>query len=98
MRWSAALLLTMTLAATAQSPKVAKDDPPETVVATFYLKPDKVEDFFKMMPEYWQLLRKLDLVEPGAWSSAAGRGCGRQTYRDADLHLEALFDAGQCPA
>jgi hypothetical protein len=64
MHWSAALLLTMTLAVTAQSPTAAKDDPPETVVATFYLKPDKVEDFFKMMPQYWQLLRKLDLVEP----------------------------------
>jgi hypothetical protein len=60
----AALLLAITLGAIAQSPKQAKDDPPETVVATFYLKPDKVDDFFKMMPEYWQLLRKLDLVDP----------------------------------
>jgi hypothetical protein len=63
-RWIVALLLTITLAATAQSPQPVKDDPPETVVATFYLRPEKVDDFFKMMPEYWQLLRKLDLVEP----------------------------------
>src|ERR1700685_3823011 len=58
-----AAVLALTLAAIAQSPKPANDDPPETVLATFYLKPDKVDDFFKMMPEYWQLLRKLDLVD-----------------------------------
>lgn len=65
MLWSAttAAALALTLAATAQSSKPANDDPPETVLATFYLKPDKVNDFFKMMPEYWQLLRKLDLVD-----------------------------------
>jgi hypothetical protein len=62
MHFSAAVLA-LILAATAQSSTPTKDDPPETVLATFYLKPDKVDDFFKMMPEYWQLLRKLDLVD-----------------------------------
>ena len=32
-RWIVALLLTITLAATAQSSQPVKDDPPETVVA-----------------------------------------------------------------
>jgi hypothetical protein len=63
MRWIVALLLPLTLTSPAQSPQPTKDDPPETVVATFYLKQDKVDDFFKMMPGYWQVLRRLDLVE-----------------------------------
>jgi hypothetical protein len=51
------------MAASQTSPKSTTEDPPETILATFYLKPDKVNDFFKMMPEYRQTLRTLNLID-----------------------------------
>lgn len=37
--------------------------PPETVMATFRVKPDQLQAFLKMMPEYWKALRDRDLVD-----------------------------------
>lgn len=39
---------------------------PETVLATFRVKPDQLSSFLKLMPEYWSELRaqKLVLAEP----------------------------------
>jgi len=37
--------------------------PPETVMATFRVKPDQLQAFLKMMPEYWKLLRDREMVD-----------------------------------
>lgn len=36
---------------------------PETVLATFRVKPDQLAAFLAMMPEYWKALRELGLVD-----------------------------------
>jgi hypothetical protein len=39
-----------------------KTEDPETVLATFRVKPDQLPAFFKLMPEYWAALRSQNLV------------------------------------
>lgn len=39
-------------------------DGPETVMATYRVKPAQVDAFLKMMPEYWAALRERDMVVP----------------------------------
>jgi hypothetical protein len=56
------VLATVSFAATASN---AQDDErafPETVMATFRVKPGQVDAFLKLMPEYWAVLRADDMV------------------------------------
>lgn len=39
-------------------------DGPETVMATYRLKPAQIDAFLKMMPDYWAALRERDMVIP----------------------------------
>lgn len=53
------------LVAAASAPLVAQNassDTPETVMATFRVKPDQMRTFLELMPEYRGALRKKDLV------------------------------------
>jgi hypothetical protein len=59
----AVLLLCLQTAQALSAQSAPKDDPPETVMATFYLKPDQADAFFKMMPEYWATLLRLNMVD-----------------------------------
>jgi len=38
---------------------------PETVLATFRVKPEQISAFLKLMPQYWAALRAQDLVLEG---------------------------------
>jgi quinol monooxygenase YgiN len=40
----------------------AKPSGPETVLATFRVKPNQLDAFLKLMPEYWAALRTRNLV------------------------------------
>ena len=60
---AAAAVLTMTLAPAA-IPQDAAPDTPETVMATFRVKPGQIDAFVKMMPDYWAALRERDMVMP----------------------------------
>lgn len=42
----------------------AAADSPETVMATYRVKPEEIDAFLKMMPEYWAALRERDMVIP----------------------------------
>jgi hypothetical protein len=42
----------------------AAADSPETVMATYRVKPAEIDAFLKMMPEYWAALRERDMVIP----------------------------------
>ncbi|MFZ0275174.1 MAG: hypothetical protein WB524_09295 [Acidobacteriaceae bacterium] len=39
-------------------------DGPETVMATYRVKPAQIDAFLKMMPDYWAALRERDMVIP----------------------------------
>jgi hypothetical protein len=39
-------------------------DGPETVMATYRVKPAQIDAFLKMMPDYWAALREQDMVIP----------------------------------
>ena len=55
------MLFVLTSALTAQDEERAF---PETVMATFRVKPDQIDAFLKMMPDYWAALRADNLVMP----------------------------------
>lgn len=60
--WLAAAVLATMLVPAAIAQDAA--DGPETVMATYRLKPAQVDAFLKMMPEYWAALRARDMVIP----------------------------------
>lgn len=39
-------------------------DGPETVMATYRVKPAQIDAFLRMMPDYWAALRERDMVIP----------------------------------
>lgn len=59
----AAAVLAAALAASAPA-AIAQgaDHSPETVMATYHVKPDQIDAFLKMMPAYWAALRARDMV------------------------------------
>ena len=58
------IVLTLGASLLSSSPSVAQpgQSTPETVLATFRVKPDQLSAFLKLMPEYWAALRARDLV------------------------------------
>jgi quinol monooxygenase YgiN len=52
---------------------------PETVLATFRVKPDQLSAFLKLMPEYWEALRAQDLVLADPHLVLQGEEHGRPT-------------------
>jgi hypothetical protein len=53
---------------------------PETVLATFRVKPDQVTAFLKLMPEYGAALRSQDLVLEGPHILLQGNEHGRPVF------------------
>jgi hypothetical protein len=70
---------------------------PETVLATFRVKPDELSAFLKLMPEYWAALRAQDLVLAAPHLVLQGEEHGRPTIvevfswkdHDAPEHVPA---------
>jgi quinol monooxygenase YgiN len=58
------LVLSLGAFPVSSSPSMAQpaQPTPETVLATFRVKPDQLSAFLKLMPEYWAALRAQDLV------------------------------------
>jgi hypothetical protein len=52
---------------------------PETVLATFRVKPDQLPAFLKLMPGYWEALRAQDLVLADPHLVLQGEEHGRPT-------------------
>jgi len=52
---------------------------PETVLATFRVKPDQLSAFLKLMPEHWTALREQDLVLAGPHLVLQGEEHGKPT-------------------
>ena len=52
---------------------------PETVMATFRVKPDQLSAFLKMMPEYWAALRAQNLVLAEPYLLLQGEENGKPT-------------------
>jgi hypothetical protein len=81
------------------SPLVAQtaQSTPETVLATFRVKPDQLSAFLKLMPEYWAALRAQDLVLTDPHLVLQGEEHGRPTIvevfswkdHDAPEHVPA---------
>ena len=81
------------------SPSVAQpaQSAPETVLATFRVKPDQLSAFLKLMPEYWAALRAQDLVLADPHLVLQGEEHGRPTIvevfswkdHDAPEHVPA---------
>jgi len=81
------------------SPAVAQtaQSTPETVLATFRVKPDQLSAFLKLMPEYWAALRAQDLVLADRHLVLQGEEHGRPTIvevfswkdHDAPEHVPA---------
>jgi hypothetical protein len=81
------------------SPSVAQpaQSTPETVLATFRVKPDQLSAFLKLMPEYWAALRAQDLVLADPHLMLQGEEHGRPTVvevfrwkdHDAPEHVPA---------
>ena len=86
-------------ASLASSPSVAQPEQstPETVLATFRVKPDQLSAFLNLMPEYWAALRAQDLVLAGPHLVLQGEEHGRPTIvevfswkdHDAPEHVPA---------
>jgi quinol monooxygenase YgiN len=84
---------------TSSSPSVAQtaQSTPETVLATFRVKPDQLSAFLKLMPEYWAALRAQDLVLADPHLVLQGEEHGRPTVvevfswkdHDAPEHVPA---------
>jgi hypothetical protein len=70
---------------------------PETVLATFRVKPDRLPEFLKLMPEYWAALRVQGLVLSDPHLVLQGEEHGRPTIvevfswkdHDAPEHVPA---------
>jgi hypothetical protein len=63
--WGVVLLgASLGIAAPAMMRQDAAADGPETVMATYRVKPAQIDAFLKMMPEYWAALRKRNMVVP----------------------------------
>jgi quinol monooxygenase YgiN len=58
-----AILALTSLASAAQTPSpTPPPSAPETVIATFRVKPDKMDAFLALMPSYWAALRERNMV------------------------------------
>ena len=58
-----ACLFSMPACAMAQQPSAGKsDDGPETILASFHVKPGQLNNFLALMPKYWAELRAQNLV------------------------------------
>ncbi len=63
--WSGVLFGALTgIAAAAPKGQDATADGPETVMATYRVKPAQIDAFLNMMPAYWAALRERDMVVP----------------------------------
>ena len=57
------ILALATIASSAQTPSPASpDSSPETVIATFRVKPAQIDAFLALMPNYWAALRERNMV------------------------------------
>jgi hypothetical protein len=65
------------LASSVASGQGSEPDGPETVMATFHVKPDQLDAFLKMMPEYWKTLREKDLVNAEPYLLMRGEEKGK---------------------
>jgi len=81
--------------------KLEKADGPETVLATFRIKAERLPEFLKMMPEYWKALRDRDLVTAAPYVLMVGKEDGkpviyevfsRKNHEAAD-HVPAAIQA-----
>ena len=92
-----ALSLGATLASSSPSLAQTAQSTPETVLATFRVKPDQLAAFLKLMPEYWEALRAQDLVLAEPHLVLQGEEHGRPTVvevfswkdHDAPEHVPA---------
>src|ERR1700761_5300055 len=60
--WLIVLSLGSTLLSSPSTEAQSAQSKPETVLATFRVKPDQLSAFLKLMPEYWAALRAQHLV------------------------------------
>ena len=92
-----ALSLGATLASSSPLLAQTAQSTPETVLATFRVKPDQLAAFLKLMPEYWAALRAQDLVLADPHLVLQGEEHGRPTVvevfswkdHDAPEHVPA---------
>jgi hypothetical protein len=75
------IVLTLGALLVSTSPSIAQpvQPTPETVLATFRVKPDQLSAFLKLMPEYWAALRAQDLVLADPHLVLQGEEHGRPT-------------------
>jgi hypothetical protein len=82
----AVFLIVLSLGATlvSSSPSEAQtaQSTPETVLATFRVKPDQLSAFLRLMPEYWAALRAQDLVLADPHLVLQGEEHGRPTIME----------------
>jgi hypothetical protein len=68
---------------------------PETVLATFRVKPDQLSAFLKLMPEYWEALRAQDLVLADPHLVLQGpRSTRTHSCADSDVLGQDKWDGG----
>jgi hypothetical protein len=53
---------------------------PETVLATYHVKPAQLDAFLKLMPEYWAALRARDLVVAEPYVLLRGEENGKPVF------------------